>query len=44
MTVERSLAERFAVLPEARRKKILGALSTRERAMLEYTWEFWARQ
>lgn len=40
---ERSLAERFAALPEARRKKILGALSPRERAHLEFTWEFWAR-
>ncbi len=40
---ERSLAERFAALPEARRKKILASLSTRERAALEFTWEFWAR-
>jgi phage terminase large subunit-like protein len=40
---ERSLAERFATLPEARRKKILAALSPRERAQLEFTWEFWAR-
>jgi phage terminase large subunit-like protein len=43
MTAERSLAERFAVLPEARRKKILAALTWRERAALEFTWEFWAR-
>lgn len=43
MTPERSLAERFALLPERRRAKILAALSPRERAALEYTWEFWAR-
>jgi hypothetical protein len=41
--IERSPAERFAALPEPRRKKILASLSTRERAVLEYTWEFWAR-
>jgi phage terminase large subunit-like protein len=41
--IERSLAERFAALPEPRRKKILASLSARERAVLEYTWEFWAR-
>jgi hypothetical protein len=40
---ERSLAERLAVMPEARRKKILASLSPRERSALEYTWEFWAR-
>jgi phage terminase large subunit-like protein len=40
---ERSLAERFAALPEPRRKKILASLSARERAELEYTWAFWAR-
>jgi phage terminase large subunit-like protein len=38
-----SLASRFAALPEERRKKILAALSPRERERLEYTWEWWAR-
>jgi phage terminase large subunit-like protein len=38
-----SLALRFAALPEARRKKILAALSPKERLQLEYTWAFWAR-
>ena len=40
---DQSLAERFAGLPEARRKRILASLSERERAALEYCWEFWAR-
>jgi hypothetical protein len=43
MTTEKSLAERFAALPEARRKKILGSLTPREKTQLEYTWEWWAR-
>lgn len=38
-----SLAQRFAALPEAKRKKILASLSPKERAALEYTWEWWAR-
>jgi phage terminase large subunit-like protein len=40
---EQSLAERFAALPDARRKKILAALTAREKTQLEYTWEWWAR-
>ncbi len=38
-----SLAQRFAALPEAKRKKIFSALSTKERAALEYAWDWWAR-
>lgn len=38
-----SLAQRFATLPETKRKKILSSLSAKERAALEYTWEWWAR-
>ena len=38
-----SLAARFAGLPAPHRKKILSALTPKERQRLEYAWEFWAR-
>jgi phage terminase large subunit-like protein len=38
-----SLAERMALLSEAERNKILGALSAKQLEALQYDWNFWAR-